>query len=437
MKVKPNKKALIITYYWPPTGGSGVQRWVKFTKYIRRYGWEPIIYTPSNPEVPAIDTSLLKDIPEDITILKTPIWEPYSFYKKFVGIKKEEKLGAALMTSGNENTFLQKLSIWVRGNLFIPDARKFWIRPSVNFLKKYLKENPVDVIISTGPPHSMHMIGLKTSEIRKIPWLADFRDPWTNIDFFEDLKLSKHARERHHTLEKKVLDNADKILVISNTMKKEFLEITNSDIKVIPNGFDSEDFIPIDYVPNPKCTISHIGMMTPTRNPQILWEVLKELSLEVEDFVDNFKLQLVGRVDVSIQNDIRKFNLNNLVEIINYLPHDEVIPLQQKSEALLLIINNSPNAALLLTGKLFEYLAAKRPIVCISPIFGDATQLLNQSKSSTNILYSDKKGLKTQLLQIYSSWKKGINRFEESNSDQYSRESLTQTLVEQLNEISE
>ncbi|GAB5410856.1 MAG: glycosyltransferase family 4 protein [Balneolaceae bacterium] len=434
--MKPKKKVLIITYYWPPSGGSGVQRWVKFTKYIRQFGWEPVIYTPSNPEAPAIDNSLLKDIPSDVEVIKAPIWEPYTFYKKFVGIKKDEKLGAALMSSGNENSFLKNISIWIRGNFFIPDARKFWISPSVKFLETYLKKEKVDAIISTGPPHSMHLIGLGISKKMNLPWIADFRDPWTNIDFFEDLKLSKFARKKHHKLEKKVLDSTDKIVVISNTMKKEFEEITNSDITVITNGFDSQDFSPKKYLPNIKCTISHIGMLTATRNPQILWEVLKELSVELEGFKENFLLQLVGRVDGSIQADIDKFKLEDLVEIIRYLPHDKVIPIQQKSEALLLIINDSPNAALLLTGKVFEYLAAKRPIICITPIDGDASKLLEETATASTVLYSDKNELKNQIIHIYKSWEKGINIYKESNADQYSRESLTEAFIEQLNSIS-
>ncbi len=430
------KKVLIITYYWPPSGGSGVQRWVKFCKYLPDFGWSPIVYTPSNPERPAIDHSLLHDIPNEVSVIKQPIWEPYQLYKKFVGLKKDEKLGSALMKSGNERSIFHDISVWIRGNLFIPDARKFWIAPSVRFLTNYISSNPVDVIVSTGPPHSLHLIAQHVSEKTGTPWLADFRDPWTNIDFFEDLNLSSFARRKHHRLEKNVLTAADKLTVVSNTMKMEFSEITDTEISVIPNGFDAEDFPDFDYKPNEFCTISHVGMMTPTRNPQIIWEALRELADENTEFNQRFRLQLIGKVDASIIELVHQKKLSHLVQFKEYVPHDQIINVEQSSEALLLIINNTPNAALLLTGKLFEYLAAKRPIVCITPVHGDASELLRESSNSSSIhLYNDKQGLKEQFETIFDAWKNGKDLYTNSHADQYSRKNLTGTMAQNLRSL--
>ncbi len=429
------KKVLIISYYWPPSGGSGVQRWVKFTKYLRDFGWEPIVYTPSNPERPALDTSLQKDIPEDVTVLTQPIWEPYTFYKKFVGIKKDEKLGSGLMKSGNESSLLQKLSVWIRGNLFIPDARKFWIPSSTKFLNNYLSSNSVDAIVSTGPPHSMHMIALAVSKKTNIPWLADFRDPWTNIDFFEDLKLSNFARKKHHKLEKLVLDAADKIVVISPTMKREFDEITDTPISVITNGFDSTDFEDIEIKKTSTFTLSHVGMMTPTRNPMILWEALAELDKENKEFSSNFILQLIGKVDSSIQESIQLNNVQHLVKLIDYVPHSEIVKYQKQSDALLLIVNNTPNANLILTGKFFEYLATERPILCISPVKGDMSSILEDTNSGTLILYTQKEELKVHLLELFSRWKEGSLSYETQDVQQYSRKQLTKRLANELNTL--
>ncbi len=432
-----NKKVLIITYYWPPSGGSGVQRWVKFTKYLRRFGWEPIIYTPSNPERPAIDETLFRDIPEDIKTITTQIWEPYSFYKKFVGLNKEDKLGSGLMNSGNEKSFLQNISIWIRGNFFIPDARKFWIKPSIKFLQNYLQHNEINAIISTGPPHSMHMIAHGVSKKTSIPWLADFRDPWTNIDFFEDLNLSFFARRKHHKLEKKVLDQADSIVVVSPTMKTEFSEVTHTPIRIITNGYDSDDFNKvIEYSPNKKFTLSHIGMMTPTRNPEILWDAIKELSSENNEFNASFQLQLIGKVDASIRKSISGRSLDSLVKFIEYVPHTEIIKYQKHSEALLLIVNNTPNANLILTGKFFEYLAAKRPIICISPVEGDMSNILKETNSGTFISYSEKEVLKSHLLTLFKKWKEGELSIDIGQTEDYSRERLTEVLAQELNKLS-
>lgn len=429
------KKVLVITYYWPPSGGSGVQRWVKFVKYLHKMDWQPIIYTPSNPEQPATDESLLKDIPEDAIILKNRIFEPYSFYKRFVGLKKDEKLGSAMMSTGNEQAFLQKLSVWIRGNFFIPDARRFWIRPSVKFLSSYLKENHVDAIVSTGPPHTLHMIGMKVAKKMDIPWLADFRDPWTNIDFFEDLKLTFLSRWRHHQLEQKVLDSADRLVVVSNTMKKEFSEITSTPISVIPNGYDDEDFTDIPYQPNEECLVTHTGMLTPSRNPNILWQAIKELADESDHFRTHFRLQLIGKVDSTIKKQIKENELKTMIRFRDYVPHEEIIPIQQKSEALLLIINNTPNAALLLTGKLFEYIAAKRPVICISPVYGDATDVLKSIPSSKIVLYNQKEQLKKVLFQIFGDWKNGVDTYQDSDTEHFSREKLTLKLIKELNTL--
>ena len=199
------KRVLIISYYWPPSGGAGVQRWLKFVKYLRSFGWEPVVYTPENPEFPETDLSLAKDIPPGLEVIKQPIWEPYDTYKKLLGQKKEDKINAAFLSEKKKNSMLENFSVWVRGNFFIPDARKFWIRPSVKFLLNYLETNPVKAVISTGPPHSMHLIAMALAKKIKLPWLADFRDPWTNIDFYKDLRLSARADARHKKLEKKVL----------------------------------------------------------------------------------------------------------------------------------------------------------------------------------------------------------------------------------------
>ena len=183
------KRVLVITYYWPPVGGSGVQRWVKFAKYLPTEGWQPVIYTPKNPDLASIDESLLEDIPAEAEILKKNICEPYSIYRKLTGSKGQIKVEAN-PGNGGKGSFMKKISLWIRGNFFMPDPRCLWIRPSVRFLKKYLKEHPVDVIVSTGPPQSMHLIARKVSLATGIPWVADFRDPWTKIFYFKHLRLS-------------------------------------------------------------------------------------------------------------------------------------------------------------------------------------------------------------------------------------------------------
>jgi hypothetical protein len=430
-----SKKVLIITYYWIPSGGAGVQRWVKFAKYLRNFGWEPIIYTPENPEFPSIDHSFEKDIPSDIQVLKTAIWEPYNVYRNLTG-KKNEASNAGFISENKKSGWKEKLSIWVRGNFLIPDPRRFWIKPSVNYLTKYLKSNPVDAIITTGPPHSMHFIGLGLKkEFPNLPWIADFRDPWTNIDFYKDLNLSYISDKIHHRLERKVIQNADCILVVSNGMKEEYELMNPNKLKVIPNGFDDSDTLNTDIQLDRKFSISHIGTLNAARNPKILWKVLSEMCTENLEFKNDLLIQLVGKVDFSVLENIRLMDLQNHLQKIDYLSHSEAIEKQQRSQILLLLINNSGNAKGILTGKFFEYLAAKRPILAIGPIDGDAAEVLTKTGAGLIVDFYDEKGTKKIIMDYYNQFKSNSLNIKADSVEQYSRKSLTKDLATILNSL--
>lgn len=405
------KKVLIITYYWPPSGGGGVQRWVKFVKYLRQTNWEPIVFTPENPERPSIDSSLLKDIPPDIKVIKNNIWEPYKIYKRFTGRKKSDKIQTAFLSENKSTTgFLEKVSIWIRGNLFIPDARKYWINPSVKKLTEFLKENPVEVIVTTGPPHSAHMIGLLLKRKIGIPWLADFRDPWTNIDYYKDLKLSKRADKIHHRLEKKVLENADEVTVISPGMAKEFNNIFPKKYSVIPNGYDAEDIKNKKSSDSAKgkFSLAHIGSLTKTRNPFNLWKAIKQLVDENPEFASDLEIHNIGKLDINVADSLKNIGLNKYLRLTNYLSHDKVILEQQKATLLLLLINDTPNAKLILTGKIFEYLVSGTPIICIAPPDGDAAYVINETSCGSTYSFNEVDKLKSDLRAYYRNLKREV-----------------------------
>jgi len=424
------KKALIITYYWPPAGGSGVQRWLKFVKYFRDFDIEPIVYTVQNPSYPIIDESLINDVPENIEILKHPIWEPNSLLSLF-GKKKGESAGFL----NPKPSFLGKLLQYIRANYFIPDARKFWVKPSVKFLKNYLEEYKVDVVITTGPPHSMHLIGLQLKQQLNIKWIADFRDPWTEIDYFHQLPLTKKAIKKHHRLEEEVLRSADAVLVVGNTMKENFSKF-NSNVFTVTNGYDetiSNAVIELDS----KFSVTHIGLMNADRNPKMLWEVLSEIVTENKEFADDFELKLIGKVAISVNGDILKHGLSKNVHVLNYVPYNEVIKFQQASQVLLLIVNNVPSAKGIITGKIFEYLMAKRPILAIAPIDGDLAEILNITNGGFVIDFEDKDSLKRSILDLYSDFKKGTLTINPKNIEQFHRKELTKKVSEIINKITE
>lgn len=427
------KKVLIITYYWPPGGGAGVQRWLKFVKYLPEFDWEPIVYVPENPEYTAIDNSLEKDIPKGTTILKTKVWEPYDLYKKFVGLKKEDKINSAFLSEKKKPQRIESLAVRIRGNFFIPDARKFWIKPSVKFLINYLKQHPVDVIVSTGPPHSLHLIAEKLHKKTGLPWLADFRDPWTQISYYNDLKLSAWADRRHKKLEKQMLSGADRVMVVSDGMKEEFNTIHQRDYIVISNGFDTEDIPAENVVADTKFSIAHIGTLAKSRNPEMLWKVFAEIANDDPHFKQNLEIKLVGKADINVLDMINSFGLEKNLNLIPYLPHDKVIVEQHKSMVLLLLIHNTAKAKQILTGKIFEYLSARRPILCIGPEDGDAANIIRKTKSGVTVDRNNETGLKARILELYSNYLNHKNFEGGVNIEAYSRKSLTKKLSLVLN----
>ncbi len=429
------KKLLIITYYWPPAGGGGVQRWVKFAKYLREFGWEPIIYTVSNGEYPVIDKSLEKEIPSDITTIKTPIWEPYSLYKKFTGRKKEERVYSGFINENKRESLAQKASVFIRGNFFIPDARKFWISPSIKYLRKYFKKHTVDAIISTGPPHSTHMIALGIKEKINIPWVADFRDPWTNIDFYDQLRLSKWADKKHRRLEKAVLKKADKVVTVSWSWAKDFKEISGrKDIQVITNGFDEADFTSAPPPLTKNFTICHVGSMNKDRNPVVLWQALSQLLKEKNALKDVLEIVLIGQVDFSILQSIEQFGLTPYLNKIDFLPHKKVVHELRKMQVLLLPINNTPNVAGVLPGKLYEYLGARRPIICIGPSDSDAAKIIEDTQGYMHG-YTDTLELEKTIIQLFNNFQKNTLNINTQKISQFSRKELAKNYCLQLDQL--
>lgn len=432
---RPGKRVLIITYYWPPSGGSGVQRWLKFSKYLRDFGWEPIIYTPENPEMPAEDASLERDIPAGITILKTPIVEPYSVYKWMTGRRKSDKIGAGFTSVSGKKSRLERMARWVRGNLFIPDARRFWIRPSVKYLQRWLKEHPVDLIVSTGPPHSMHLIARKLKAKTGIPWVADFRDPWTRIDFYQDLLPGKAADRLHHELERSVVGEADRVVVVSPTMAKEFSSDHHRPIDVITNGYDEDDIRGKQPLPaeDPYFSIAHIGTAPPSRNPVALWAAIKELLDEEALDRDKIRIRFVGHVDHTILAAANNADLADIVEIIPYVPHEEVSGWLRNSSVLLLLLNNTPGVNGILTGKFFEYLASGRPILCIGPVESDVAAIIQETASGICIPKSDVQAIKTWIKQAYDQHPHHVTP--NAIISRYSRKALTEQMSVIFNQV--
>ena len=425
------KKLLIITYYFPPAGGPGVQRWLKFVKYLPEFGVQPIVYVPENPTYPIIDEGLVDQISDKAIILKNKIWEPYQLASVF-SKNKTKKISSGIFPHKKKQTFLDKTFLWIRGNLFIPDARVFWVKPSVAYLEKYIKENNIDTIVTSGPPHSLHLIGLELKEKLNVKWFADFRDPWTTIGYHKALRLSGYAAKKHKTLEHKVLNTADTIIVTSKTTKTEFQAITNKPISVITNGYDIENVE--KQTLDTKFTLAHIGSFLSDRNPKFLWECLVELLQEIPDFKSHLEIKLIGAVSQEVLDAIAAFNLNDYLNLLGYVSHREAIAHQKKSQVLLLIEINSEDTKSIIPGKLFEYMVSNRPIIAIGPNGSDFADIIKETNTGVFFDYSEKAKLKSVILDFYNQFLEGKLQSHGVGLQQYSRKSLTKQLAELISE---
>lgn len=421
------KKVLIITYYWPPAGGPGVQRWLKFVKYLPDFNIHPVVYVPENPTYPLEDPKLLTEVDTNkVTILKHKIFEPYALASLF-SKNETKKISSGIISPSRKQSLVQKILLWVRGNLFIPDARVFWVKPSIKKLEKYISENNIGTIITTGPPHSLHLIGsgLK-NKYPNIKWIADFRDPWTTIGYYKELKLSNYAHKKNIKLERQVLNQADQIIVTSKITKHEFTTLTNKPIEVITNGFDNE--LVGNVVLDSKFSVAHIGSFLSKRNPRIFWKVLSELIKEDKEFKEFFELKLIGAVSQEILDTIEEFNLTTYTRNLGYVSHQEAVIEQHKSQILLLIEIDSDETKCIIPGKLFEYMAASRPILAIGPEGADVESIINETITGVYTTYDEKEKIKDTLKLYFNLFKQGNLKVSPDGLDRYSRHNLTEKL---------
>lgn len=419
-------KVLIIAYYWPPAGGPGVQRWLKFTKYLPEFGIEPIVYVPSNPSYPIIDETLLEEVSDTITILKQPIKEPY----KFAGIlskNKSKTISKGIIPKQKQQSLIDKLLLFVRGNFFIPDARINWVKPSVQYLDRYINDYNIKTIITTGPPHSLHLIGLELQKRAGVRWIADFRDPWTTIGYHKQLKLTDLAKQKHQALEKEVLQTADQIIVTSEVTKTEFSYLTKKPISVITNGYDRNTVAipPLDK----KFTLAHIGSLLSQRNPEVLWQVLKELIEEHSDFAKDFELHFIGSVSEEVLESLKGYNLSAYVTNHSYVTHSKAVEFQKKSQVLLLIEIDSEETKCIIPGKLFEYMVSSRPILAIGPKDSDIERIIKETNTGSYFNYQDHETIKITLLNFYRAYQEGHLKSHAIGLQKYSRKALTESLT--------
>jgi len=426
MTPKPVSKVLIILYYWPPAGGPGVQRWLKFVKYLVKSGIDPTVYTPSNPHYPTLDESLKHDIPSGIEVIKAPIFEPYGLANIF-SKSNTDTFSKGIIKEKSRQNALQKLMLFLRGNLFIPDSRMFWIKPSVKRIGKLIKQKDYDAVITTGPPHSLHRIGYHLKKkFDHINWVADFRDPWTNIGYHHQLRLTEGSKQKHLKQEKEVLETSDHIIVTSPSTKIEFESKTDTPVSLITNGYDDNNS---EAELDEFFTLSHVGTLLNERNPENLWLAISELIEENENFKMHFELKFAGQVGQNVVESINRHGLKKHSNFLGYLSHEQAQEQMYSSQVLLLIEKDMKQTQAIIPGKLFEYLQARRPILGIGPNDWDVAKLLDNHNAGHSFKYVEKEEIKSYIKECFKAFMKGKLVSNSTNIEIFHRRNLTEDLI--------
>lgn len=429
----PEQKILIVTYYWPPSGGSGVQRWLKFVKYLPQFGWTPYVFTPENPSFVQTDESLVHDVPAEAEILRFPIWEPYDAFFKLTSFGKAK--GTAAKPSqfvGKKKSRFTRVASWVRGNFLIPDPKIFWVRPSVSFLDDFLRDNHIRTIITTGPPHSVHLIGLRLKKKNpELNWIADFRDPWSEWSFLDSFNMTGLVKAQHRRLERKVLMNANHIVTITPFYVKRFEALSGRKVTLLTNGFDEDDFKNIVYSKPAKFTIRHIGIVYEMSNPNPLIESLTRLMNVMPEFKEKAVLEFIGEVNVTFREAIEQSAVAAITSFKKPVPHKELMEIYGSTSLLLLNIEGYHHAEGLLPGKVFEYLATGLPILGIGPVAGDAAEILKHSQAGMMFGKENIEGITSYAKEVFQKWKDSHVTTQKSFSE-YSRKSITEKLIKLL-----
>ncbi len=426
-----NRKVLIITYYWPPSGGPGVQRVLKFAKYLPDFGWHPVILTVLDGEYPAIDHSLVTEIPSDLEVYKVKSIEFFDLFRKLTGKGKGEKIETFELVKDHKNLGLaNRIAQYIRMNIFIPDARIGWYLKGRKKSFEILQKVKPQLIFSSSPPHSLQLLASHLSRRGNIPWVADFRDPWTKSFYDKGLKRNILTNWLNKSLENKIVTTADCVTSVSAGVIQLLGKPIDDKVAIIPNGYDEEDFTNNHFQANTKFVISYTGHVASVQNPILFFEALAQLPVKIRRLT---QVDFYGSVDAVVKENVSRLDLQSIVTFHGYIPHHEATKIMMKADLLLLLIPHT-HAKGILTGKLFEYLASGNPILGIGDATGIAAEVIKKCEGGTMTSYTDSPY--DLILSYFESWKSKIkNRSNMQEIKKYSRRNLTAALAKVFDDL--
>ena len=399
---------LLVTYYFPPSGGAGVQRTLKFAKYLRDAGVEPVVLTVEAGAYPSLDPTLAADVPDGVEVVRTRALDPFGLYGALTGRSRRE---AVAVGSVQADSLGKKAGLWARANVFLPDARVGWVPFAVRAARRLVRAGRVDAVLTSGPPHSTHLVGLalrRTLAARGVPWVADFRDPWTGINFYDELPMTRPARAFDAALERGVLRAADAVVTVSPTWARELEAkggLAPGAAWVIQNGFDPDDLDPPAPPAPGAFTLTHVGSLYGSRDPEALWAAVA--ALRGRGGLARLRIRLVGRVDSAVRASLDRHGLTAITDEGGVVTHAEAVAEMAAAGLLFLSIEPVRNADGILTGKLYEYLASGRPVLALGPPNGDAARLLAETGGGRLLDWTDADGIEAALRDAYAAWERG------------------------------
>lgn len=402
------RRVLVVAYYFPPAGGPGVQRVLKAVKYLRGFGWEPTVLTVANGAFPQHDPALEAEVPPGVRVVRTRAASPFGLYARLT--RRGGGAAVPVGTVGAGAGAGARVARWVRANVFLPDARVGWVPFARRAALRLHRESPFDVVLTSGPPHSAHLVGKDLARRAGVPWVADFRDPWTGINFYDDLPMTDLARAVDRRLEASVLRGASRLTTVSPTWATSLATKAGrpaGDVTVVHNGFDPDDFAGLqDAAPPPDAfVLAHVGSLYGSRNPAALWDALARL--QSDGRLDRFRLRLVGGVDQDIRRAAAGAGLSHLLDVTGYVDHRQAVRAMREATALLLVVEGFGLDRGMITGKLYEYVGAGRRVVGLGPPDGDAAALLASTGAGAMLARDDAGALASHLGDLISRWESG------------------------------
>lgn len=434
------KKVLIVTYYFPPSGGPGVQRVLKFVKYLPEFGWQPVVLTVQDGDYPARDESLLAEIPEHATVYRTKIFEPYKLYRRLTGKPANAPVDVENIPQGQKKkSFAESIASFIRSTFFIPDARIGWYPYAVPEGIEIIKRENIDAIYSSSPPYTTAIIAQKLHRATKVPWIAGFRDPWTGFLSTPERWFLPQAIDRN--LEHSVFKEANIVEAawrgILKDMMKKIPDLDCEKLHFLPNGFDSEDYPSLDLQPNQRFTVTYTGSMYGKRNPRTFLRAVEELVSDGKIDPAKIVLKFIGRFGAEVREMIASSSVHNSIETISYLPHSESVKELLRANALLLIVDEADGSEEIVPGKVFEYIGAQRPIIALAPE-GAIAELMRETRSGYVVRNGDIQGIKAALIECYENFFYHNKKIQQDSEAvrKYERREITRQLAALLDSLS-